>query len=569
MDIREYIEKGKKLISEGKNEEGEKLLKEAMELEPDNLEVAEILGDFYYEGKKYSEAERYYEKIVGLTDLTVESYVIHMQTYQKLGEVYEYQEKYEDAIRCYRYIAKKAIDDGITNEQLKDIYCTFLGNKRDIIVNDELDISRGEGYLIEQINGKKENIDDVELYLELGNQYSLKEDYENATRCYKKVLELEPNNLEGNENLGVISWNLEKYDDFERYYKKIIEIEPAYIDGYNELGNLYFESEEYEEALRYYKEVENMDPLYDEVCKKIATIYKTLGDEEKYKEYIEKDEDIRGSLSEREIRKTLEKTNGELNDGVFYGGVMAKLYLDSKNYYESLYYYKKNLELDYRRFDRYLQIGDIYMKLKRYNKAIEYLKKGLEINPYFAPFYNTLGNISNLRKDYEKSVQYFKKFIELEPNDMKGYYNLGIAYYELERYNDSIDMFKKGIEISPDFSAGYNNLGLAYNKIGETDKAIENYKKALKYDKNDEVAHNNLAHLYKEIGNYEEAKKHYKKVIEINPHLDTKYDLDNPYSELEELEKLTKDENNSNSWLKIGLVIILMVVAFIIYRKIQ
>ena len=67
----------------------------------------------------------------------------------------------------------------------------------------------------------------------------------------KKVLEIDPNNVDALINLGYFSSKSGQYDKAIERFKQVIEIDPEYSDVYLYLSDVYLQMGNYEEAARY------------------------------------------------------------------------------------------------------------------------------------------------------------------------------------------------------------------------------------------------------------------------------------------------------------------------------
>jgi tetratricopeptide (TPR) repeat protein len=78
--------------------------------------------------------------------------------------------------------------------------------------------------------------------------------YEKAAECFKKIIDLDPNNYRAWYNLGIAYFNLNKTEDALNAYNRTLEIKPDYMYCYYNIGLLYEASKgDLEKALEYYE----------------------------------------------------------------------------------------------------------------------------------------------------------------------------------------------------------------------------------------------------------------------------------------------------------------------------
>ncbi len=111
-------------------------------------------------------------------------------------------------------------------------------------------------FLLEAIKIKKHR----SLYhQELGNAFRMLKQYDSALKSYRKVLELEPNYVEAQNNIGVIFWNLKILDKAELEFKKALVMKDK-TKIHNNLANLYIAKKQFSKAIPHLKTVLGRKP---------------------------------------------------------------------------------------------------------------------------------------------------------------------------------------------------------------------------------------------------------------------------------------------------------------------
>ena len=94
---------------------------------------------------------------------------------------------------------------------------------------------------------------------ELGNAFRMLKQYDSALKSYRKVLELEPNYVEAQNNIGVIFWNLKILDKAELEFKKALVMKDK-TKIHNNLANLYIAKKQFSKAIPHLKTVLGRKP---------------------------------------------------------------------------------------------------------------------------------------------------------------------------------------------------------------------------------------------------------------------------------------------------------------------
>ncbi len=86
--------------------------------------------------------------------------------------------------------------------------------------------------------------------LALQNQNKKKFDIEK--KLYEKVIEIDPNILNAQYNLGVVYDELDEVEKAIKCYEKVINLNPMFVYSYNNLGAIYSNLGNYKEAINYF-----------------------------------------------------------------------------------------------------------------------------------------------------------------------------------------------------------------------------------------------------------------------------------------------------------------------------
>ena len=74
-----------------------------------------------------------------------------------------------------------------------------------------------------------------------------------AEHIFRKILEVQPNNVTALHFIGVIYYQLKDYSSAIRYIKKALQFGPDYADAYNNLGIVLQEVGQLDEAIACYR----------------------------------------------------------------------------------------------------------------------------------------------------------------------------------------------------------------------------------------------------------------------------------------------------------------------------
>ena len=249
---------------------------------------------------------------------------------------------------------------------------------------------------------------------------------QDAQNYYNRVLKIDPNHTDANNNLGIILQGLGENQKAKECFEKVIEINPNYSSAHNNLGIIYKKSSEYQKAISCYEKAIKINPNYLDAHFNLGLIFQKLDE-----------------------------------------------HLKAKNCY------KKMLRIDPNNAETHYSLGVIYQKLKENQKAIANYEKSIEINTNYALVHYNLGIIYKELSEYQKAISCYEKAIEIDPNFVAAHNNLGAIFDNMDENKKAKDCYEKVIEIDPNFAGTYWNL---HGTASDIDEALSILKKLYEID---------------------------------------------------------------------------------------
>jgi protein O-GlcNAc transferase len=115
-------------------------------------------------------------------------------------------------------------------------------------------------------------------YLQAGNN-------QQAKHIFRKILEVQPNNVTALHFIGVIYYQHKDYSSAIRFIKKAIEFGPNYTDAYNNLGIVLQEAGQLDEAIACYGNVLKLNPQFDRAYYNLGLALQDQGKVEEAEKY--------------------------------------------------------------------------------------------------------------------------------------------------------------------------------------------------------------------------------------------------------------------------------------------
>jgi protein O-GlcNAc transferase len=250
-----------------------------------------------------------------------------------------------------------------------------------------------------------------------------------AELAYKKILELQPDNIDVLYALGEISFQNKQYDSAIDYIKKILQLNPVDAGAYNNLGIILQEKGQLDEAISYYQKALQVNP-------NLADAHNNSG-------------------------LALQK-KGELDNAVLS--------------------YQKAIGFNPNFIEAYCNLGNLFRDNNQLDEAITSYQKALLLNPNLVAIHNSIGICFYKKGKLGEAITHYQKAIDIDPNYSGAYSNLGVVFQNKGQLDNAIKCYSKALQLNPRFAQAFNNLGSIFEEKGHLDKAEEYYRHAIRIE---------------------------------------------------------------------------------------
>lgn len=222
-----------------------------------------------------------------------------------------------------------------------------------------------------------------------------KKDWNGAIDLFTSVLEVETDNAEVYNNLGLCYANMGDDEKAEKNYLKCIELNPKIPQCYINLADIYYKQKRFAQGINIVSYAINMLPEDLIFRHYLARFYM---------------EDAKLDLAIDELNYILEKQPD--NYDAYYD--LAKVYFEMGNYdsaienFENVLEYKDNNELIY------YNLAEAYQANDEIDKAISNFLKSIASNNKFPLAYKKVAILFMARGDWEDATEYFEDYVKFD-----------------------------------------------------------------------------------------------------------------------------------------------------------
>lgn len=241
------------------------------------------------------------------------------------------------------------------------------------------------------------------FYCSLGNVCFDKGDLGQAIEAYKNAIQLNGNNLEAFNNLGMIFTQQNMFNEAIMCYHKAIEIAPQIPEIYNNLGTVYFNSKKTDEAIKCHHRAIELKPDYVEA-------YFNLGN------------DFKPDQNNYQSTKNVENID------------------------KAIFCYQKVLELSPNFTDAYVNLGLMYYLKGQTQQELQCYELALKTKPNSPEILNSIGTIYKDANNPQKAIEYLQKAISINPDYVDAHLNLAICYLMRKDYKKGFEHYSKRLD---------------------------------------------------------------------------------------------------------------------------
>jgi len=338
-----YIQKANILSKEDKHDKAIEVLKKAIELTEDVIELYSLIGMEYLFLDQFEDAKYYFIKCV---EENLEDY----SALYNLIYCFDFLNQNEAAISYLNSYLDKNPYCEVAWHQLGKQYFTLKDFQKALAAYDFAIISEDTF---------------IGAYLEKGKVLEKLKHYEEAIECYAITLKLEDPTSFALLHIGICHEKLGQDDLAVQYYYKTVHEDPLLDKGWIAITKFYNKKYNFQKALYYINKAINIDTENVTYWKLYAQINQRLN-------FLEE--------AERGYKKTLELGNYEVNTWLSRGDILIEIGEPEAavyNFIQAAEFYPENAEIEYR-------LAGLYFTLSESEKGSFHLKNALCFNPEYA-----------------------------------------------------------------------------------------------------------------------------------------------------------------------------------------
>lgn len=530
------VAQGKAAMESGQPAAAEQAFRQAIALDPANVEAHYRLGNVLIQRNAVEEAFGYLQRSV---DLAPENLSLRMS----VGNLFEQFRQIDRALVHYRFVADKApkTPEGIEAEKRLNLALVKdYAAKGDLdtslqllqsLVEDHPDDTRvlqhlGFAYFLarryepaiavyQEVIEREPNSDTA--YLNIANVYEQMGDYPHAIDALEKVIELVPQgpkNTEARVRSGLLrafqAMRQNAFDEAKTHIDNVLKVAPDNPIANSLAGDVFKQQGKLDEAQAVWESVLRVMPNNLDTRLKLGTLFL---DRNNYVDAVwELDRIVRdapNSPQGGQAAVLLDRLTQTFGNQL---GEMRAVAANKNTFKSRLLMNASDVEAQF-------NLGVIYMQQGLFDQALSAFEAVRTLDPTIARTYLNLARINTQISKFEPAADAMATYIALEPSqqDVESitalYANiLGSLLYERGQFKPAYDQFQRLVALTPNDPAAHFYSGVILARLGQMDEAVRAYEKVMELAPNHLGARQQLAFLYEQTGKEQEALTEYKRI---------------------------------------------------------
>ena len=477
------------------------------------------LGELYSAIPNYKKAFESFDNAIGSLGNQSNSSLL-IEIYLARSDAYFYWGKYKESRENLDKILKLDPSNFTAMAKLLENY-----DKED-------NLSEAFKYLLNLKISRTES----QIYIELGNKFFDRKQYELAMNCYRKNIELNPDSIYAFYNLGLIEEQRENDIIATDFYQKSVDINPNYEDALLRLAYLHFKKQDWNSAKKIYQRLIKIDPWNELNYNDLGIIEERLTNLDRAMDCFEKaikmkkDCDVAWHNLGR-----IQRSAGKLQEAIKSQSTAIALNSKDAEYHNELglcYFDSKLWELAKICFHKAAavaskddlhiyttNIGLVEAELGNIEAAENYYREAIKLNPRYDVAWYNLGLFQRSAGKLQEAIKSQKSAIALNSKDAEYHNELALCYLDSNLWELSKNCFQEAAAVASkdDLHIYTTNIGLAEAELGNIEAAENYYREAIKINPRYDTAWYNLGLLQRSAGQLQEAIKSQKNAIASNP----------------------------------------------------
>lgn len=566
------------------------MLEQARTVQPRNLDILKNIAQAYFAQQDIQKIIKAHKDILAVNPRDTYSLLILANVLSKTGQPQEAVEYYKRVIELRRGFINTYIYLAGLYEEMQRDGDALQTYKQGLLIeprNEQL-IARFDR-LVQKLTKNRNKKAALSYYQRFAEEYPYSseiqrlyadqllavKDFDAAIKQYRRVLELDSENVEAIVAIGNTLMQQKKSDEATKYFARAIEINPEKVEIYDAIAANLIDTKNTTQAAEVYERAIKLNPKVDRLYLSLAAVYDQMERQSDAVQILEKGMShvgpkpeilvIMGQLYEKlkNPAKAIESYERAFADSPANFIIFSKLlslYIESKQpdkvqeivvkataaaedkksevlsvagetYFnegdleQAASYYEQAVQSSPQKLAMVARLMQIYNVLKKHDASLALIAKTREVMKDNEDLARLEAEVYLDQKDYDKAIELYREMIKTKPATLDLYRLLADAQIKAERFDESLATVKSAEERIGNTEDVKQLRGVVLYQQKKYDAAERVFKELVQQKtptgpKNADTYQYFLGSIYLEQKRYDMAEKAFRKAIEVNPNSD-------------------------------------------------
>lgn len=270
-------------------------------------------------------------------------------------------------------------------------------------------------------------------------------------------------------NKGICLFNNGSFDDATKCFNKVLDKNPANVEAWLKKGDIFAKSDRWGGAIQCYNEAVKHDPNREDVWISMANTYI---DHEKFKDASKCLDEI--------LKLNIWNTDAWYLQGI----VFSKI----GRWGAAVQCLNKALSINPSSIKAWKAKGDLLLNSNRNEEALNCYDGALKIQPKNPEILISKSKALKSTGNFNEALAILERTLTMQKENALAWYEIGDILQETGKAYKALKSFDKALEINPSLAEAYYKKGITLEKLRRYKEAARCYEEALKLDAKHEKA---------------------------------------------------------------------------------
>ncbi len=319
-----------------------------------------------------------------------------------------------------------------------------------------------------------------------------------AERCYRQVLQADPQNPQALHLLGALALEAGRYEAAVELIEQAIRRDRSQAAFHANLGEAYRRLDQSAEAIACYRQAVKLKPDLAHAHAMLGTLLHGEGKLEQAAVSLRKSLQLKPENHRARAR-------------------LAHVLQDQNELADAEACFRRVLRSEPNAPQAHFDLGSVLQAQGKLDEAARCYRTALELQPNDASAHINLGAILQARQAYDEAESHFRAAVQAQPEDSSAQLNLGTNYQARDQLAQAETCYRAALRLDSRCVAAHSALGSVLLRQGKSDEALTAFEEAIRLEPREAESHLNASAALQAQGKFNAALTRLEEAIRLDP----------------------------------------------------